>query len=172
MRFGLCRKPLAPDRLSKLEEAAARVLGRSMSVMTPRVADAAAGLLHLDQPEGGDTYSGSPPSAAASASDLTTETELGDSPDDDQSDAAEFLVRPCSVSLLLWHPRGEVVVFQAHQEGTAKITYPRRQSIAENVQSQVQGTARSLMVLQQFAELQWPGLPRIAACSSDVVAAV
>ena len=91
----LCRKPLGPDRLSKLEEAAARVLGRSMSVTTPRVADAAAGLLHLVQPDGGtEAYSGSPPSVG-SASDLTTETDLGDSPDDDSSDA-DFMVQPLS----------------------------------------------------------------------------
>jgi hypothetical protein len=67
----LCRRPLAPDPLTKLEEAAARVLSRSLSVATPRVADAAAGLLHLVQPHAAQPSADSP-------SDATTETDIED----------------------------------------------------------------------------------------------
>ena len=42
-----CRQKPAPDPLASLEEAAARVLGRTLSAATPRAATAAAGLLDL-----------------------------------------------------------------------------------------------------------------------------
>jgi hypothetical protein len=42
-----CRKKPAPDPLASLEEAAARVLGPTLSAATPRAATAAAGLLDL-----------------------------------------------------------------------------------------------------------------------------